>query len=74
VGTRVARWYIFRPKIPIWVKLGGGFEKKMLLYYMAIWNILWQFDMKYGHLVFFVVIWYFSPVWYFEPRIIWQPW
>jgi hypothetical protein len=22
-SARVARWYIFKPKIPIWVNLGG---------------------------------------------------
>jgi hypothetical protein len=27
----------------------------------------------YGHLIYFVVIWYFSPFWYVVPRKIWQP-
>jgi hypothetical protein len=24
VSAKVARWYIFKPKIPIWVKFGGS--------------------------------------------------
>jgi hypothetical protein len=24
--SRVARWYVFKPKIPIWVKFGGPGE------------------------------------------------
>jgi hypothetical protein len=31
-------------------------------------------EIFYGHLVYFVVIWYiFYPFWYFGPRNIWQP-
>jgi hypothetical protein len=33
-GARVARWFIFQPKIPIWVNL---------IYLMTIWNILRTF-------------------------------
>jgi hypothetical protein len=29
---------------------------------MAIWYILWSFGIFYGHLVYFVVIWYIFPV------------
>jgi hypothetical protein len=26
--TRVARWFVFKPKIPIWVKFGGPWNGK----------------------------------------------
>jgi hypothetical protein len=29
---------------------------------MDIWSTLWPFDIFYGHLVYFVVIWYISPL------------
>jgi hypothetical protein len=28
IYSRVARWFIFKPKIPIWVKFGGPWNKK----------------------------------------------
>jgi hypothetical protein len=41
---------------------------------MAIWSILLLLEIFYGHLVYFVAIWYiFAPFWYFVPRKIWQP-
>jgi hypothetical protein len=40
---RVARWYLFKPKIPIWLNFGGASELKMLVYFMVIWNILQPF-------------------------------
>jgi hypothetical protein len=71
---RVARWYIFSPKIAIWVNFGGscnricwhilwpfGLFYAHLVYIMVIWSILWPFDIFYGHLVHFVVIWYIFP-------------
>jgi hypothetical protein len=58
--NRVARWFIFKPKITIWVNFGGLCVCKMFL------NILWPFWISYGHCVEFVVIWYIFP-------IIWQP-
>jgi hypothetical protein len=39
----------------------------MFVYFMASWSI-------YGHLVYFMVIWYILPFWYVVPREIWQPW
>jgi hypothetical protein len=53
--SRVARWYIFKPKIPIWVKFGGCCD-------VIFWYILWPFGLClcYGHLVYFVAIWYFN--------------
>jgi hypothetical protein len=64
----------FQPKnsnsVKFWRALGG----KMLIYFMAIWNILWPFGIFYGHLLHFVFLWYIlSGFWYHEPRKIWQP-
>jgi hypothetical protein len=44
VQFRVARWYIFKPKIQIWVNLGGG---------LALKDVVGIFC---GHLVYFVAI------------------
>jgi hypothetical protein len=33
----------------------------MLVYYMCIWSILRPLEIFYGHLVYFVVIWYIFP-------------
>jgi hypothetical protein len=57
----VARWYIFKPKIPIWINFGGSYNVRS-------WSILWPFGVFYWHLV------YFSPFWCVAPRKIWQPW
>jgi hypothetical protein len=48
-ATRVARWFVFKPKIPIWVNFGGP----MLVYFMVIWNILRSLCIFYDHLVMF---------------------
>jgi hypothetical protein len=32
--------------------------------FMTIWNILWPFDIIYGRLVQFVVIWYIFSLWF----------
>jgi hypothetical protein len=37
-----------------------------LVYFTAVWYILWPFNIFYGCLVCF------SPFWYFVPRKIWQ--
>jgi hypothetical protein len=34
---------------------------KILVYFMTIWSTLWPLEMFYGHLVYFVVIWYIFP-------------
>jgi hypothetical protein len=39
VGTRVARWFVFKPKIPMREKNSRASYCKMLVYLMAIWNI-----------------------------------
>jgi hypothetical protein len=59
---RVARWYFFKPKIPIWVNFGGSCNGKC----WYIRSILLPFGLFYGHLV------YFPPFWYIVPRKIWQ--
>jgi hypothetical protein len=55
---KVARWFVFKPKIPIWVNFGGAYvDWKMLIYFMTIWNILRVFGIIYSPLAWFVVIW-----------------
>jgi hypothetical protein len=79
VTTRVARWYIFKPKSPFWVNLRAfcnelccfltnGIFYGLLEYFMTIWYILWQCGIFCGNLV------YFSAFWYVLPRKIWQHW
>jgi hypothetical protein len=43
-NDRVARCYIFKPKIPIWVKFGGSWNGKCCY-------ILWPFGIFFHHLV-----------------------
>jgi hypothetical protein len=69
--TRLARWYIFRPKIEIWINLGGSCNRRC-------WYILLTFGIFYGHLKYFMDIWYSLCefgiwCWYIVPRKIWQP-
>jgi hypothetical protein len=63
--TRVARWFVFKPKIPIWVNFAGRYIDWKNGY------ILWPFGIFYGHLVYFMTIWYIL-IWYifacFGPR------
>jgi hypothetical protein len=56
--TGVARWFVFKPKIPILGKFWRVLQWKILAYFMTIWFILLLLEMFYGHLVYFVVIWY----------------
>jgi hypothetical protein len=48
--TRVARWYVFKPKIQLWVNSGGPRNEKG-------WYIIWPFGIYYGHLVYVMAIW-----------------
>jgi hypothetical protein len=74
VECRVARWYIFNPKIQIWVNFGGSLVRDVgifyvhLVYFTAICHTLWTFDIFPGYLE------YFFPFWYVVARKIWQPW
>jgi hypothetical protein len=38
LGFRVARWFVFKPKIPFGKKIRAS-HWKMLIYFTAIWNI-----------------------------------
>jgi hypothetical protein len=49
VSSTVARWFVFKPKLPIWVNFGGSCNGKC-------WAILRPFEKFYCHLVYFVVI------------------
>jgi hypothetical protein len=51
VLDRVARWFLFKPKIQIWVNFGGPEIEKRCY-------ILWPFGIFYGHLGYFMTIWY----------------
>jgi hypothetical protein len=68
---RIARWNIFKPKIPIWVNFVVSCKEN----FMAIWSISLLFGIFYGHLVYFTAIWnillpfgIFFPFWYVAPR------
>jgi hypothetical protein len=50
VATRVARWFLFRPKIPNLGTLWRTLERKVLLYILAIWNSLRPMGIFHGHL------------------------
>jgi hypothetical protein len=60
---RIARWFAFKPKIPIWVNFGGSCNRKS-------WYILSQFGLFYGHWRYFTAIWYkyFVVIWFIFPR------
>jgi hypothetical protein len=57
--TRVARWFLFEPKIPLWVNFGGSCNGRCwyinghLVNFMAIWHILWPFGIFSPVLVHF---------------------
>jgi hypothetical protein len=62
VSTRVARCFLFKPKIPIWVNLGGPYVPRVenvdtihshLEYFTDIWDILGPFGTFYSHWVHF---------------------
>jgi hypothetical protein len=68
--VRVARWFVFKPKIQIWVNFGWscndiqdvGIFYGHLVNFTVFWYILWTFGIVRGHMV------YFSPFEYFVPR------
>jgi hypothetical protein len=59
LSGRVARWFVFKPKIPILGKLWRVLQLKIL--FRTIWFILLLLEILYGHLVNFVIIWYIFP-------------
>jgi hypothetical protein len=48
---RVARWFVFKPKIPIGVNFGRSCNGKS-------WRVLWPFSLFYGHCKCLMAIWY----------------
>jgi hypothetical protein len=68
VPFKVARWYIFKPKIPIWVNFGGPCSGRW-------WPMYWPFGKVCDHLVYFMAIWYiFHSFGILHQEKIWQPW
>jgi hypothetical protein len=73
MAARVARWFVFKPKIQIWVNFGGSCNGRCwyilctLGPFYGLFYILWTFSIVRDNLA------YFSPFWYFVPRKIWQP-
>jgi hypothetical protein len=61
VAARYARWFVFKPKIQIWVNFGGSCTGKC-------WYILWTLrPFMYG---LFYILWTFGKVmviWYIFP-------
>jgi hypothetical protein len=49
----------FQTKNAILGQFCRALDWKMLIYFMAIWNIMETFGLIYDHLVHFVFIWYF---------------
>jgi hypothetical protein len=62
VLSRVARWFVFKPKIPIWVNFGGSWNGKSWYIYMTIWRILLPLEIFNVHLVYLSSFGIFSPV------------
>jgi hypothetical protein len=56
--TRVARWFIFKPKIPISGKFWMVLKWKVLVYFMALRFVLRPFGIFFDHLVYFGFVWY----------------
>jgi hypothetical protein len=63
----------FQAKNPNLGKFWRALDWKMLIYYMATWNILQIFGLTCDHLVHFVFIWYIFPVLLSRNKKIWQP-
>jgi hypothetical protein len=61
VARRVARWFVFKPKIAILVNFGWSCYRKSCYILKTIWSILRPLEIFYGHLVYFVVLWYIFP-------------
>jgi hypothetical protein len=75
--SRVARWYICKPKIPIWVNFRGSCW--YILWPSGIFSVIWYifrpFGIFYGHLVYFTDIRYivcpFGVIWHAYLLDIW---
>jgi hypothetical protein len=71
VSAWVARWFVFKPKIPIWVNFGGSCDGRFwyILWPLGLSNchlvyFIWSFKLPFGtlYLVFQIAIWYIFPV------------
>jgi hypothetical protein len=51
ICIRVARWFLFEPKISIWVNFGRSCNRRC-------WYVLWPFGIFYRHLGYFMTILY----------------
>jgi hypothetical protein len=51
----------FQTKNPSLGKFWRALQWNMLVYFMDIWTIFRPFNVFYGHLAYFVVIWYIFP-------------
>jgi hypothetical protein len=51
----------FQTKNPNLGKFWGVLQWKILVYIMTIWSILLLLGIFYGHLVYFLIIWYIFP-------------
>jgi hypothetical protein len=63
VSTRVARWFLFRPKIPIWVYFAGSWNRKCCY-------IFWSFGIFYDHWVYIMAFTYFIVI--FFPALVYR--
>jgi hypothetical protein len=62
-SSRVTRWYVCIPKIPIWVCISRtALEWRMLVYFMFIWNIIRSLGLFYNQLIQVVIIWCIFPI------------
>jgi hypothetical protein len=69
-GKQGCQMGYFKTKNPNFGKFWRSLDWKMLIYFMAIWNILWSFGIGilrpfgiiYGRLVYVIVIWYIFPI------------
>jgi hypothetical protein len=57
-SSGVARWFLFKPQNPNLGKFWRLLDWKILMYFMAIWNILQTFWIFYRHFGYFITIWY----------------
>jgi hypothetical protein len=57
-SSRVARWFIFKPKIPNLDQFWRIWQWNILVYFIVVWYIFRPFGIFSGTLVYFVVIWY----------------
>jgi hypothetical protein len=59
--TGFARWFIFIPKILVWVYFGGPWNGKC-------WHILWQIGKSYSQFEILGYVGAFFPFWYIVQR------